>query len=707
MTRARVGAPFPSAAAGASVSAMTGSASDATSLPPPRLRPPRLPPDLVSRPRLLRRLDEAGGVTFVLAAPAGFGKTTLLAQWAGQAPAGAVAWLSLDESARDPAVFRAHLTAALARSALALAAGPAAASALVLDGYEQIAGSAGEDELWRFVAERPAVQLVVAGRGEPSAPLAAARAHGEVLELRAPDLRFDRAEALELVGRVAAAESWAPTEIVDACAGWPAALRLALTAQSPQVWEQRLLEFVTEDVVRRRDARAFLPGASLLDELSPPACDAVLEVDDSAAVLADLERRHLLVERSGEDGRYRIEPGARRVLAAELESTQRRFAAKLHRRAAAVELAAGRKEQAVEHFLACGDTTAAGRIVSASWGRLTENGRQERVLEWLDRLPPGPNDLRLALARGWLLRLDGRVAESERWLDDARTLAPLELRPAVVRACVLAQAALPWDDVGRARTLARRAWRTERNGPRRALAAWALGWAYWWGGDLLAAAKALELAFGGPHLVEAAALAVLSRIDLERGDVDAADARVTAAELLVAERGLDDLPELGMVATARGAVAAARGSGAAALPALDRGIRLRRLWGHPLETADALAVAAPVVASERGRREAGVLLAEARLLLAACPDPGALPERLAAATRVALPRPSAGGYDELTPRERTVLRLLAEGRSKQEIADELYVSFNTVHTHTKAVYRKLGVSTRREAVERASVIMPR
>ena len=676
-------------------------------MPPPRLRPPRLPSDLVSRPRLLRRLDETGGVTCVLAAPAGFGKTTLLAHWAGRAPAGAVAWLTLDESERDPAVFRAHLTAALARSALTLAEGSAAASALVLDGYEQIAGSAGEDELWRFVAERPAVQLVVAGRGEPSAPLAAARAHGEVLELRSAELRFDRGEAFELAGRAAGTEGWAPAELVDACAGWPAALRLALTAPSPQVWEERLLDFVVDDVVRPRAAQAFLLRASLLDELSAHACDAVLEVEDSAAELADLERRHLLVERSGQDGRYRIEPAARRALVAELESTQHRFAAKLHRRAAAAELAVGRKEQAVEHFLACGDTAAAGRIVAAIWGRVTDCGGQERVLDWLDRLPPGPNDLRLALARGWLLRLDGRLAESERWLDLARTVAPLELRPAVVRGCTLARAALPWDDAGQARTLARRAWRSERQGPRRALAAWALGWAHWWDGDLVAAAKALELAFGGPRLVEATALAVLSRIDLEQGDVDAADARLTAAELLVAERGLETLPELGMLATARGAVSAARGSGAAALPALERGIRLRRLWGHPLETADALAVAAPVVASERGRREAGLLLAEARLLVGTCADPGAVPERLAAAARVALPRPAAGGYDELTPRERTVLQLLAEGRSKREIAAELLVSFNTVHSHTKAVYRKLGVSTRREAVERASVIMPR
>jgi ATP/maltotriose-dependent transcriptional regulator MalT len=267
---------------------------------------------------------------------------------------------------------------------------------------------------------------------------------------------------------------------------------------------------------------------------------------------------------------------------------------------------------------------------------------------------------------------------------------------------VLARAALPWDNVGQAMTLARRAWRTERNGSRRALAAWALGWASWWSGDLDAAADALEDALGGPPLVEIGALAVLARIDLERGDVSEADARLSVAEALVAERGLDGLPELGMVATARGAVEAARGSAAAALPALDEGIRLRRLWGHPLETADALAVAAPVVASEQGRRAAGALLSEARLLLGACADPGVVPGRVAAASRAALPRPTAGAHDELTPRERTVLRLLAQGRSKPEIAAQLYVSFNTVHSHTKSVYRKLGVSSRREAVERAS-----
>ena len=90
-------------------------------------------------------------------------------------------------------------------------------------------------------------------------------------------------------------------ELADACAGWPAAIRLALSAPSPRWWEEQLLDFVTEEILRRPDARAFLLHTALLEELSPSVCDALLESDGSAAMLADLERRHLLVE--GEVGR--------------------------------------------------------------------------------------------------------------------------------------------------------------------------------------------------------------------------------------------------------------------------------------------------------------------------------------------------------------------------------------------------------------------
>jgi LuxR family maltose regulon positive regulatory protein len=662
----------------------------------------------------MRRLDEAAGMLGTVLAPAGFGKTTLLAQWANAARPGTVAWLSLDESEEEPSVFWAHVSAALGgspdRTEATLAdaidlAERASAETLVLDGLERIAGSPAADELWRFVSEWPSLQIVVSGRVEPSLPLAAVRARGELLELRAPDLRFDSREVQEIVDRAGGTDG----ALADACAGWPAALRLALAATSVRVWEEQLLAFVREEVLADDpDAQQFLLRTALLEELSAEQCDMLLEsrpmTRPSAEILAELEARHLLVERHRE-GRYRLEPAARRVLRSDLERSEPRVAAELHLRAARVARASGHMEGAVEHLLAAGDSIAAGRLVAATWERATDEGRQAQVLDWLERLPAGAGNLHLALARGWLLRLDGRRAESERWLDLAQASAPPKLRAPAARACLLARAVLPWDDAGQAMTLARRAWRTERRGPRRALAAWALGWASWWSGDFEASRTFLADALvGGPRLVEIAALAVLARLDLDAGDVDAAEIRVVVAQRLIGERCLEGLPELGMVATAAGAVAAARGHWSDALDGVERGVRLRRRWGHPLEAVDALAVAAPVVARERGRRAAGALLAEARLLLDACADPGVLTERLAASTRVALPRPAAGGNDELTPRERAVLQLLAEGYSKREIAERLFVSFNTVHSHTKAVYRKLGVSSRREAVERASEI---
>ncbi|HYA08241.1 MAG TPA: LuxR C-terminal-related transcriptional regulator, partial [Gaiellaceae bacterium] len=684
----------------------------------PHVRPPRVSDDVVSRPRLLERLDEGRDLLTVVVAPAGFGKTTLLAQWASmRAPN--VAWLSLDDADAEPDVLWVHVLAAFDHAfpgfdTEGFAPTPLGAAelverlspgALVLDGYERIVGSLADVSLWRFAAERPRLQLVVSGRSEPSAPLAAARARGELLEIRTSELRLTRPEASAFVQR--AGSSTLPTALVsdtvDLCGGWGAALRLAVTASSPAAWDGQLRELVFGEILAGRgEERAFLTKTSILEELSAPLCDAVLGIHDSEEMLARVERDQLLVERVVGTGGYRLDRAARRVLATELARAEPGLVRDLHRRAAAWYEAEGRPEAAIEHLLACGDTVAAGKHVGRSWEAVADAGGRARVLRWLEQVPASRDDVRLALARGWLLRLDGRRTESDAWLDAARAAAPLRARPAVVRACELARSVLPWDDVGRGMALARRAWRNERNGPRRAQAAWALGWASWWNGDLDAAAAALPDALGGPLLIGIGARAVLARIELARDDEDAAEALLEDAAAAIDENHLEELPELGMVATASGALSAARGGGASALEALERGIRLRRLWGHPLETADALVVAAPVAAVHGGRKAAAEMLGEARRLVAACPDPGILPTRLMEAARYALPRPGAAGPgDELTARERTVLRLLAQGRSKREIAEELYVSFNTVHSHTKAVYRKLGASSRQEAVERA------
>jgi LuxR family transcriptional regulator, maltose regulon positive regulatory protein len=691
--------------------------------PVTRDRPPPVPGDLVSRPRLLDVLENGAGRKLTLvSAPAGFGKTTLLAEWPTKARR-PVAWLSLDEADSDPAVLWTDVVEALGR---ALPAFPTAATpspdavaaalgkrrgevALVLDGYERIAGAPSDDSLWSLVDDAPpTLQLVVSGRVDPPFPVEALRERGELLEIRTNDLRMTDVEAAELLER-ALGGSLAVRELlrqIDRCEGWPAALRLVAYARSAESADAHLTELVGEILAARPEELDFLLRTSVLDELTGPLCDAVLGTSDSSAMLRRIGGANLLVEPVDDRGeRYRLHGELRRVLQMELGRTAPEYVPTLHRRAASWYRHRPLWDAAVEHALLGGDFAEAGRTIARSWRRLVEGGEQARVLGWIERLPRElvDDDPRLGLVRAWLLVLDGRRAESEASLEAARRAATAkELRDAVGREAVLLRAVVPWDDVGAALTLARQAREWERFGARRSLAAWALGSASWWSGDLDAASDALADALDGPLLVRCAAQALLSRIALERGEEELALSLARTADRALRENGLAHLWELGMVATALGAADGARSPGSGALAQLERGVRLRRAWKHPLETADALIAAAPTAAAVLGRRQAATMLGEARQLVAACADPGALAERLARAERTALPRPDRLRSEPvLSERELVVLRLLAEGRSKREIGAELYLSFNTVHSHTKAIYRKLGVSSRHEAVARA------
>ena len=579
-----------------------------------RVRPPHVHRDLVSRPRLLGLLESGAGRRLTLvSAPAGFGKTALLAEWASTAGR-PVAWLSLDEEDRDPAALRADVVGALGQVVPDFRpAGDAVLGelrrpvALVLDGYELIADAPSSETVSRLVGDAPpTLQIVLSGRVEPSFPLDALR--GEVLKIGADELRMSDAEAAELLHR-AAGGSLAVREMqrqIERCDGRPAAL--CLVAYSPV------------------------------------------------------------------HGNAEAEPASSR-------------------------------DPAVEEALLRGDLDEARRRIVRSWRRLVDAGEQARVLGWIEQLPRGlvDGDPRLGLVRAWLLILEGQREESERSLEAARRAATAkELRDAVGREAALLRAAVPWDDVGVALTLARRAQQSERFGVRRTLAAWALGSASWWSGDLDTAAEALADALDSPLIVRCAAQALLSRIALERGGQERALALARTADRTLRENRLAGLRQLGMVATALGVAEAAQSPGSGALAQLERGVRLRRAWGHPLETADALIAAAPTAAAVVGRRQAAAMLGEARRVIAGCSDPGVLAERLARAERIALPRPDRLRPEPvLSERELAVLRLLAAGLTKREIGSELFLSFNTVHSHTKAIYRKLGVSSRHEAVARA------
>ncbi|HYA09165.1 MAG TPA: hypothetical protein VEG24_06210, partial [Gaiellaceae bacterium] len=401
---------------------MEGVRLEGPAAPVTRVRPPHVRRDLVSRPRLLELLESGAGRRLTLvSAPAGFGKTTLLAEWAPTAGR-PVAWLSLDETDGDPAALWDDVAEALGHAVPGFRPGGDAGSAdavlatlgarrgpvaLVLDRYERIADAPCTESLWRFVGDAPpSLQIVVSGRAVPPFPV------DDVLEIGTGDLRMTDVEAAELLHR-ALGGSLAVREVlrqIDRCEGWPAALRLV--AESP---DADLTELVLRDILDSHPEELdFLLRTSVLDELSGPLCDAVLGTSGAATTLRRIERENLLVEPVADRGeRYRLHGELRRVLQAELERTAPELVPTLHLRAAAWLRRAGEGDAAIEHALLGGGWAEARRGIARSWRRHVDEGGQARVLGRLERMPEElvAGDPRLGLVRAWLLLLDGRRDE--------------------------------------------------------------------------------------------------------------------------------------------------------------------------------------------------------------------------------------------------------------------------------------------------------
>ena len=269
--------------------------------------------------------------------------------------------------------------------------------------------------------------------------------------------------------------------------------------------------------------------------------------------------------------------------------------------------------------------------------------------------------------------------------------------------CVLS-AAFAWGDV--AASLEAGARSSELEGPEspwRPVVTWSLGWGHYCNGELDLAERWLrETAALAPAtdqwIVGTGAVADLSLIAGMRGRRDEQLRLATQAVEWAREHGLLEAREVGEVHTAHGVALAAQGRREEALPELEQGVFLRRLWGQPLDLADGLIALASATAGVGDRERAAGLFREGEEILAGCPDPGVLGDRLAAARRAARMAGPAIAGTELSERELEVLALLRSGLSEREIARELFVSFNTVHSHVKSVYRKLGVGSRAEAV---------
>ena len=711
-----------------------------------------MPAQVVERDRLFARLRAGRGRRLTLVAcPAGFGKSTLLAAWRErEARERPVAWVTLDDGDNDAVVLWSHVVEALSRAcpalpheALATAAAAAPLrevllprlvnelaehgdAALILDDFHRLSGPAARESVAWFVDHLPSsTQLVLSTRADPALPLGALRAHGQLQELRADDLRFTPAEATEFLnGRLALDLSPGDVELLVArTEGWPAGIYLAALSleskpdKSALVREfdgtsAHVVDFLSSEVLSayEPELQRFMLRTSVLERFCAELCDAVLDAPASAPALDQLARTNLFLLPLDDQRRwFRFHHLFARLLRVELERREPALVPQLHRRAFAWHAASGTTDEAVHHALAAGAYGEAGELVAGAWIHYVNAGRTSSVLDWLEHFPSEvvETDARLLLVQAWASALRGREHDMRRAIGLAREVADLEQGPlpdgfeSLASSISVLRAAFGWGDVTvMLEEGARAAGREGLNSPWRPVVSWSLGWGHYCDGDLEAAERWLtETAQLAPAaeqwVVGTGAIADLSMLAGFRGDREEQLRLALEAVDQARRTGLLEACEVGEVHTAYGCALLAHGCREDALPELEQGVFLRRIWGQPLDLLDGLIALAPTVAGAGDRERAAALFQEAEELAARCANPGALPERLRAARSAAEPAPAG----ELTERERTVLRLLSGGMSEREIAAELFLTFNTVHTHVKSLYRKLDVSSRADALD--------
>jgi LuxR family transcriptional regulator, maltose regulon positive regulatory protein len=435
-----------------------------------KLHIPRPRPGFLARPRLLGRLTQgtAGALTLVCA-PAGFGKTSLLGDWAwrGQRP---VAWLSLDAGDSDPARFWRYVAAALdgtrpgirqrvdalfqggqppPEAVLTVLINELAAApeevVLVLDDYHLIEAPPVHDGLAVLLERLPSqLRLVLASRADPPLPLARLRARGQLVELREADLRFSAEETAELLRAAVEAElpEAAVAALGDRTEGWVAGLQLAALSLHGHAdvgafvegfsgSHRYVLDYLTEEVLDRQPEplRTFLLQTSILERLSGPLCAAVTGRADSQQLLEQAERANLFLHPLDEvRGWWRYHQLFADLLRVRLQQQAPGRVPELHRAAAAWFEAHKLVDEAIGHALAAGEVTWAARLIERQLDAWILRWEGVTLQRWLAALPTeligsrprlALAQARLALIRGELEAIEGPLEAAERLVAEA------------------------------------------------------------------------------------------------------------------------------------------------------------------------------------------------------------------------------------------------------------------------------------------------
>jgi LuxR family maltose regulon positive regulatory protein len=463
----------------------------------------------------------------------------------------------------------------------------------------------------------------------------------------------------------------------------------------------------------------FMVRTSVLERMSGPLCDEVLEMEGSGKLLRELAHSNLLVVPLDDGGEwYRYHRLFADFLLYELKNTDPKLVPVLHGRASIWFEREGHVDKAIEHAAAAGEYERAGQLIARHWFGYVVTGHTATLKGWLDALPEDfvGRAAPLSIVEAWICALQGQREETERYLmlaEDSRYQGNLPDGTASVEAGVtLVRGFFGYGGVGAWVEAAEQATRLEdrRVSPRTALACLGLGMGRYCSGDTAGARGLLEegirLTRSDQPVLRIAMLSFLSFAVLDEGYSNDAEVLAREACALVDGSKLHGIPQAGLAAIALGRVLAKRGNLAEAQTELESGLSARRRLPamSPWPTLVGLLALAQVLIARGDRSEARAVLTEARAIVELYPDAGIFPdlfERQERKLRRTRPSRTESMDGQLTERELEVLRLLDGDLPVSELGKLLYVSPNTIRTHVKSIYRKLGVSSRKEAVEQA------
>jgi LuxR family maltose regulon positive regulatory protein len=717
----------------------------------------------VVRPRLLERLDDglqAGHRLILVSAPAGFGKTIVLADWIDQNEFKA-AWISLDEHDNNPGSFLTYLIAGIQQiepafgedvlSVLGSQEQPAietimtvlinqAASLsqrilIVLDDYHLITNSIIHQAITFFVENLPPqTHLALLSRADPSIPLARLRARGQMTELRAADLRFTTEEITPFLTQSMRLDiSHEQVRSLEArTEGWIAGLQMAALSlkgksdidefiEAFSGSHRFILDYLTEEVIQGQpdDIQQFILRTSILKRLSGPLCETVTDQERGQETLEKLEEVNLfLIPLDDERIWYRYHHLFADVMANRLQRVYPDLIPDLHLRAAKWLEKNEFITEAIEHALAADERTYAAELVEGRAMGLLREGGISTLNSWFNKLPKESivNRPTLSMLYGWLLLLIGKQADVEYYLEIAENLSPSETKDNELRgniSAIRAYAASRIGDFDNAIEEANQALDLlpEDDLAIRAVVTFVLGWIYYSRWDLPRALETVHQAGqlgerGGNIHLAIQAWSAKAYMLKRQGELTESESIYKNALKIGTGASGKPLPFTAIIYSGLADLYLIQNEIEKARQFALVGLDLAEKWLNVDSQVGCLLTLAQIEAIEGDLNKAQTNLEEAKRL-AATVQVTQGNQVLIAQVEAKIFGSSSGDVDQaalpdsLTERELEVLRLLAEGLSNRVISEKLIIALGTTKTHISRIMSKLNAENRTQAVAMA------